>query len=193
MSYWRLSPRVTPATSPHSRYLHTANVRDIAALQSRLTTLGYQDGIDDGVEEAVQQGFDEGYEAGATAGWEVGTLYGGAAAAAAALVAFSGTTPRTGGHVGATVEGDGGHESGRAGEDHVSSAPLRDHEYVRSGSVEDGHLDEDRNTPSSVAAMRELNDLVDELRRASLSGSNVPPSRREDIAQELLRIEACCI
>ncbi len=67
---------------------HTASIgRELAALQARLTTLGYQDGVDDGVQEAVQGGFDQGYAAGAVAGWETGLLYGSAAATRAALAA----------------------------------------------------------------------------------------------------------
>eukprot|EP00903_Cladosiphon_okamuranus_P015004 g13883.t1 len=61
--------------------------RELAAVQERLTTLGYQDGVDDGMQEAVQGGFDQGYAVGAAAGWEAGSLYGAAAAARAALVA----------------------------------------------------------------------------------------------------------
>lgn len=79
-------PTAVPPPLCPRRTWHTLS-RELAALRERLTTLGYQDGVDDGVQEAVQEGFDKGYAAGAAAGWDAGLLYGGAAAARSALAA----------------------------------------------------------------------------------------------------------
>lgn len=184
--------------------------RELAALTARLTTLGYQDGIDDGVEATVQNGFDEGYAVGAAAGWEAGTLYGGAAAAAAAFASVATAGRSKEGPTGAAAARVGSNRSStsdKSGTETTSleSAFLRKEEGPSAvtgpvGAPSGGRRverDVDREQPPdqsvvptstaapSAAAPGNLPEMVEELRCASLLGPDGPGVDRADVLRRL--------
>lgn len=166
--------------------------RELAALQARLSTLGYQDGVDDGVQEAVQGGFDQGYAVGAAAGWEIGSLYGGAAAARAALEqAYPSQSAKAGGTGGANIAratgksgiDDGANTtqltgsiaekaSGAGSSDGAATATTLTGEAL---SPIDGRIagSDGKNAADSGTA-QDLQELVEELRKSSLKGPDGP-------------------
>lgn len=157
--------------------------RELTALETRLTTLGYQDGVDDGVEEVIQKGFDKGYAAGAAAGWQTGTLYGGVAAAAAAVSRAATVKRDRRGPVAASSADTSGAEK--------TSTSVVDSEEGGSASFAVGHSY--RSGPSrgdaavqqTAAAPGELAILVKELRRASLLGPDDPRVDQADVVRRL--------
>ncbi|CAM9371672.1 unnamed protein product [Ectocarpus sp. 4 AP-2014] len=188
--------RQPTSSSIHHLICQTAFVRfrrELAALQARLTTLGYQDGVDDGVQESVQEGFDQGYAVGAAAGWEVGSLYGAAAAAEAALkqAARGGkSTEKDAGTVGGLrfETAAGSSTSGALSAASLGSTGAGEIAGGGGGSSSSGGavsqpVESDRNTKTSLAVgtAEDLQRLVGELRRASLLGPDGPgvPDRAE--------------
>lgn len=170
--------------------------RELAALNARLTTLGYQDGVDDGAEGAVQEGFDGGYAMGATAGWEAGLLYGGAAAAAAALAHVESLDRNRGGQAGENTEDESRTTSqGRApGKERDGRSTVTAAAIGRDNPAQSRHTgsDDDEKPPmgetSAAAATSEsegLGALVEELRRASLLGPDGPRVDRADVVRRL--------
>lgn len=181
---------------------HTASIgRELAALQARLTTLGYQDGVDDGVQEAVQGGFDQGYAAGAVAGWETGLLYGSAAAMTAALAAShdrlvdvgvvkptntkaaSGNSTseddRGESSMGASAESYAGIGHGVAGTALPEGLSCRPSQGV-------GALTSSPNITGTMGTTDDLQALVEELRNASLLGPDGPGvPDRSDVLRRL--------
>lgn len=157
--------------------------RELTALETRLTTLGYQDGVDDGVEEVVQKGFDKGYAAGAAAGWQTGTLYGGAAAAAAAVSQAATVKRDRRGPVAASRADTSGAErtltSVVDSEEGGSAAFAAGHSY-RGGPSRGGVAVE-----QTAAAPGELAILVEELRRASVFGPDDPRVDQADVVGRL--------
>ncbi|CAM9134691.1 unnamed protein product [Ectocarpus sp. 8 AP-2014] len=168
--------------------------RELAALQARLTTLGYQDGVDDGVQESVQEGFDQGYAVGAVMGWEVGSLYGAAAAAEAALKQASrggqSTEMDAGTAGGLRLETAAGSSTSGAALSAASLGSTGASEIAGGGGDGSGSggavsqpIESDRNTKTSpaVGTAEDLQRLVGELRRASLLGPDGPgvPDRAE--------------
>lgn len=159
------------------------NNREMAALKTRLTTLGYQDGVEKGAEEVVQEGFDVGYAAGAAAGWEIGSFYGGAAAVAAALK----QVPNLGGRSPTEEQEAAGqvrrevNDSGRGSNpspENISSGGLdsspeceRIHYYGDRGPGHGGNED--------------LLQLVEELKQASLTGPDGPNVDKSEIQRRL--------
>ncbi|CAN0410333.1 unnamed protein product, partial [Hapterophycus canaliculatus] len=184
--------------------------RELAALQARLSTLGYQDGVDDGVQEAVQGGFDQGYSVGAAAGWEVGSLYGGAAAARAALTKAD---PRPSAKSGAT---GGAHlvpAIGNRGLNDGAPAALSVGSHAGSASGTDGgdvggaaialpgaalsprerFVESDGKNAAESGTAQDLQELVEELRVSSLHGPDGPavPDRAEVVRRLRLVGPAC--
>lgn len=178
-------------------YKHTHGTsRELAAIRERLTTLGYQDGVDDGVQEAVQGGFDQGYAVGAAAGWEAGSLYGAAAAARAALVA-SHERPAEAGVAGAAhlgpAENNSTLEDGtsascvepRAGggeSESIAAAALSAAESTTAVSSQRRRLRESGAKDTAVMGAADgLQELVEELRNGILLGADGPgaPDRAE--------------
>eukprot|EP00752_Nemacystus_decipiens_P003218 g2979.t1 len=176
---------------------NTMAERELAALQERLTALGYQDGVDDGVQQAVQGGFDQGYAVGAAAGWEAGSLYGAAAAARAALVArhdrpgkgeavgtadldtaaANSTVVGATGAVAAGVGEDGNGLGGGGGIESIAATALQ--EGKSTGSPQ-SRLEEGDAT-DIAGATDGLHGLVEELRHAVFLGPDGPgtPDRAE--------------
>lgn len=196
-----MPPCVHYCTAPISLAVHSQN-RELAALRERLTTLGYQDGVEDGVQKAVQEGFDQGYAAGAVAGWNAGLLYGGAAAAAAALAASHERLAEVGGE-GMTFP-DKADVTARTGDEPKKlSAGLAVDSRT---SVEGGGGDSAATTTlpgatftlwsheqlvesdgkKAVGVVKGLQGLVEELKRASLSGPDGPGAPdRADVLRRL--------
>lgn len=171
--------------------------RELAALNARLTTLGYQDGVDDGAEEAVQEGFDDGYAMGAAAGWEAGLLYGGAAAAAAALAHVESLDRNHGEQAGESTEdepktttpsgsapGKEGGESSTATAAAVGRANPPQSRHAGSDGDEQPPTDEISGA-AVTSGSEDLGALVEELRRASLLGPDGPRVDRADVVRRL--------
>lgn len=169
-------------------------LRELAALNVRLTTLGYQDGVDDGAEAAVQEGFDQGYATGAAAGWEAGLLYGGVAAAAAALTHVESLHRNRGEQVGPNTkppprsvpgqEGEGSSGSAAAAAVAVDGAsPQSRHEV--SDDKERPSQDEQSAAVVATSGSEGLGALVEELRRTSLLGPDGPRVDRADVIRRL--------
>lgn len=159
------------------------NNREMAALKTRLTTLGYQDGVEKGVEEVVQEGFDVGYAAGAAAGWEIGSFYGGAAAVAAALKQVSdlgGRSPieeqEAAGLVGREVN-----DSGKS--PNPSPGKISSREADSSPECEQIHHYGDRGP--GHGGNEDLLQLVEELKQASLAGPDGPNVDKLEIQRRL--------
>lgn len=168
--------------TPHA-LLAFLNNREMAALKTRLTTLGYQDGVEKGVEEVVQEGFDVGYAAGAAAGWEIGSLYGGAAAAAAALkqVSDQGRRPQPTEQEAAgqgrrevnDSEGTPNPSPGKISSSGAETSPEREriHNYGDRGPGHGGNED--------------FLQLVEELKQASLAGPDGPHVDKSEVQRRL--------
>lgn len=176
---------LSPLSPPHASCAPRL-CRELAALNTRLTTLGYQDGVEDGAEEAVQEGFDKGYAVGATAGWEAGSLYGGVAAVAAALARDVAKRNREGSaavvaatRAGAVNSSVGGGEV--ASSSGVGAAPPQS-QRLGSDDVERRPRDEERVT---AAQSGELSALVEDLKRASLLGPDGPPVDKMEVLRRL--------
>lgn len=186
------------------RTWHTFS-RELAALRERLTTLGYQDGVDDGVQEAVQEGFDKGYAAAAAAGWDVGLLYGGAAAAGAAIAASRGRSAEVGAEgttvvvekavVNTTIQDEPNKPSagltadsstsgeGGGGGDRASATSLPGETLTM--LPQSARLLEN-DGKEVVGAVEDLQGLVEELRHASLLGPDGPGAPdRVDVLRRL--------
>lgn len=159
-----------------------ARSRELAAVRERLTTLGYQDGVDDGVQQAVQGGFDQGYAVGAAAGWEAGSLYGGAAAARAALVACHERSAEVGAT--GTADIDTTAASGTLGDTTASAGSWAGGggiQSVAATAVEGGESPDsargrrlEASDGKGAATSRSLHELVEELRHAVFLGPDGP-------------------
>lgn len=149
--------------------------------------------MEDGVQEVVQEGFDKGYKDGAAAGWEAGMFYGAAAATAAALARHTPklSTSTTGGAsvaIGQEQDGDGDgveaeQQEGRDLDVERAEERASDAQLPQTKNEGDGR--QEREHGSSVGSLGELSALVEELRRASLLGPDVPQLDREKILSRL--------
>ncbi|CAM9644012.1 unnamed protein product [Scytosiphon promiscuus] len=183
--------------------------RELAALQARLSTLGYQDGVDDGVQEAVQGGFDQGYAVGAAAGWEVGLLYGGATAAKAALSkAETSQSSKAGGMGGAHLAPAIEENRINDGASSVLPAGSRAERASEAGGSGDGaaptalpgaassptdrrFVESDGKDAAESATAQDLQELVEELRLSSLQGPDGPAlPDRVDVLRRLRLVGA---
>lgn len=108
------------------------------------------------MEQFVQEGFDNGYATGATSGWDIGLLYGGAVGISAALGQTRNQRAR---------------EEGQGVSPGNSDAAL---------PAADGAKD-----CADMYDNRKLDGLVEDLKRASLSGLDSPQPNKEETLHRL--------